>query len=177
MKLGTRMIVMMAVALLAASGCSSAAENIVENAIENQLDEEGGSGNVDVNVDEDEGSVSIETDEGSVVIGGNEIPEDFPLPIPDYEEVSGVITQNDDGGTYSQVILSFDPEDLDDVADLYEGFFNDQDWDVSRTNSSAEGSTFTMISGTSDEVNASAIIAYDEGEDFATLSLSYATNE
>ena len=171
------MIVMMAVALLAASGCASAAENIVENAIENQLEEEGGSGNVDVNIDEDEGSVSIETDEGSIVIGGNEIPEGFPLPIPDYEEVMGVTTQNDDSGTYSSVILSFDPGDLDDVADLYEDYFDDQNWEVSRTNSSSEGSTFTMISGTSEAENASAVIAYDEGEDLATLSLTYATNE
>jgi hypothetical protein len=111
-----------------------------------------------------------------MVIGGTDIPEDFPLPIPDYEEVMGVVTQSDDSGAYSSVILSFDPGDLDDVADLYEDFFNDQDWEVSRTNSSSDGSTFTMINGTSEEENASAVIAHEEGEDLATLSLTYATN-
>ena len=135
----------------------------------------GGSGDVELDIDEDDGSVSIETDEGSIQIGGDQILDDFPLPLPDYEEVAGVITQTDGGTTYTQVILGFDPDAIDEVADLYEDFFNDQGWDVSRTDSSSDGTTLVIINGTADEVDATALIGFGEDNDAASLTLSYGT--
>jgi hypothetical protein len=161
---------------LAAAGCAKTVENTLEEAIERQLEEEGDSGDVDIEIDEDNGSVSIETDEGSVQIGGNDIPDDFPLPVPDYEEISGVVTQSEGSTSYTQVILSFDPDDFDDVADLYEDFFNDEGWEVTRTNSSGDGQSLAIISGTNEEVNASAVIAYSDDDEVASLSLSYGTD-
>lgn len=152
-------------------GCAKAAENIIEGAIENQLEEEGG-GDVNIDLDEDGGVVSIETDEGSMSIGGTEIPDDFLLPLPDYDEVGSVISQTGDSA-YTQVYVSFDPDDFAEVVVLYEDFFNDGDWEVSRFDSSGDGVKNVLISGTKDGMTASAVISYAEGEDVATLSVQY----
>ena len=167
----------------------------VENAIHNDVDGDGAgrdrvcrrsrkhrrkchrgrrrAGDVDIEIDDDGGSASIETDEGSIQIGGNEIPDDFPLPIPDYEELAGVVTQSIDGSEPTQIIVSFDPDDIDKVADLYEEFFNDQGWETSRTDASAGDVRNVFVTRTSDDVDAGAAIGYSGDDDVATLSLSY----
>jgi hypothetical protein len=170
MRLGFVIVILALVSV----GCGKAAENIIEGAIENQLEEEGG-GNVNVDLDEDGGVVSIETDEGSMSIGGTEIPDDFPLPLPDYDEVVGVVTQTGDIAS-SMVTLSFDPNDFDDVAELYQGFFNDAGWELSRTDSTTDGDRMVIIYASKDEVSASAIVGYNEGEDFATVIAQYGNN-
>ena len=165
--------VIVVVALIAA-GCGKAAETVIENAIENQLEEEGG-GDVNIDLDEDGGVVSIETDEGSMSIGGTEIPDDFRLPLPDYDEVVGVITQTGDFAS-SMVTLSFDPDDFDDVAELYEDFFNEEGWELSRTDSSSDGDRMVIIYASKDEISASAIVGHNDGEDLATVIAQYGNN-
>lgn len=170
----SRLLVLLMVMAIAATGCAGAAENIVENALENAIEDEGGSGNVNIEIDEDEGSASIETDEGSIQIGGTDIPSDFPLPIPDYEEVSGVITSSQEGTESTQIILSFDPDDIDEVADLYEEFFNDQGWETTRTDTTSGDIRNLWIGGISGGIDAAAVIGYTDGGDVATLTLLYA---
>lgn len=170
-----RFLVVLIAMAIAATGCASAAENIVENAIENAIENEGGSGDVNIDIDEDDGSVSIDTDEGSIEIGSTDIPDDFPLPIPDYEEILAVTTQSFEGTESTQAILSFDPDDINQVADLYKDFFDDQGWEVNRLDSSADNVTSIWISGTSDDVDAAAVIGYSDDDDVATLSLSYSS--
>ncbi len=114
-------------------------------------------------------SISIETDEGSVNIGGTEIPDDFPLPVPDYEEVVGVVTQTGEFAS-SMVTLSFDP-DFDDVAALYEDFFDEDGWEVSRTESNADGDRMVIFYASKDAVSASAIVGYNDGEERRPPSL------
>jgi hypothetical protein len=172
----SRFLVLLTAMAIAATGCASAAENIVENALENAIEEEVGSGNAEVDIDEDDGSVSIETDEGSIQIGGTDIPSDFPLPVPDIEEVLGVTSQSSGGAEYTQVILSIDPDDLDEIADLYEGFFEDQGWETSRIDSSSGDARNLWITGTGDGVDAAASLGYSDGDDAATLSLSYSAS-
>jgi len=169
-----RLVVVLVILALVAVGCAKTAENVLENAIEKQLEDEGG-GDVNVDLNEDGGSVSIETDEGSVEFGNTEIPADFLLPIPNYEEVGGVITTTGEFAS-TQVILSFDPDDFDEVAALYEDFFNDQGWEVSRTESSGEGVRFVSITGSSDELAASVFITYSDGDDVASLTAQYGNN-
>ncbi|MGZ5384296.1 MAG: hypothetical protein ACXW15_07285 [Acidimicrobiia bacterium] len=169
-----RLMIVLAVLALIAVGCAKTAEQTLENQVENQLEEEsGGDANVDIN--EDDGSVSIETDEGSMQIGGGEIPSDFPLPVPDHAAVLSVVsTSGENAG--AQVSMSFDPGDFDDVAAMYDDFFNDQDWEVSRTNSDSDGSKVVIISGSNDELTTSVIVAYTDGEEMATLTAQYGNN-
>ena len=160
---------------LVAVGCAKTAEKTLEEAIERQIEEEGGSGDATVDLDDD-GGISIETDEGSIQIGGGEIPDDFLLPVPDYKELSGVSTFTGEFAG-AMVTLSFDPDDFEDVADLYEEFFNDQGWEVSRTDTSSGDDRIVIISGSSDELTASAIVGYTDGDDVATLTAQYSNNE
>ncbi len=169
-----RLMIVLVVLALVAVGCGKAAENIIEGAIENQLEEEGG-GDVDVNLDEDDGSISIETDEGSMNIGGTDVPDDFPLPLPDYEEVVGVVTQTGDFAS-SMVTVTFDPDDFEDVAELYGDFFNDDGWEVSRTDSSSDGDRMVMYFASKGDVSASAIVGYNDGEETATVIAQYGNN-
>lgn len=167
-------MIVLAVLGLIAVGCAKTAEQTMENQIENQLEEESG-GNADVDINEDDGSVSVETDEGSMQIGGGEIPSDFPLPVPDDAAVLSVVsTSGDNAG--AQVSMSFDPGDFDDVAAMYDDFFNDQGWEVSRTNSDSDGSKLVIISGSNDQLTTSVIVAYTDGEEMATLTAQYGNN-
>ena len=170
----TRFLVMLIAIGLLTTACGNAAEDLVENAIENAIESEGG-GDVNIDIDEDGGSASIETDEGSIQIGGGDIPADFPLPIPDYEEVAGVVTSDQEGTESTQIILSFDPDDIDEVADLYEGYFNDQGWETTRTDTKSGDIRNLWISGISGGIDAAAAIGYNDGDDVATLTLLYAT--
>ena len=65
---------------------------------------------------------------------------------------------------------------IDQVADLYEDFFSDQGWEVSRIDSSADNVRNLWITGTSDDVDAAAVIGYSDDDDVASLSLSYTTS-
>ena len=169
-----RLLIVLVVLALVAAGCAKAAEKTIEGAIEKQIEEEGG-GNANVDISEDDGSVSIETDEGSMQIGGGDIPSDFPLPVPEGAEVVSVIsTSGETAG--SQVSMTFDPDDFDDVATLYDDFFNEQDWEVSRSNSDSDGIRIVFISGSNDQLTAQVIIGYTDGEEIASLTAQYGTN-
>jgi len=169
-----RLLIVLVVLALVAAGCAKAAEKTIEGAIEKQLEEEGG-GNANVDISEDDGSVSIETDEGSMQIGGGDIPSDFPLPVPEGAEVVSVIsTSGETAG--SQVSMTFDPDDFDDVATLYDDFFNEQDWEVSRSNSDSDGIRIVFISGSNDQLTAQVIIGYTDGEEIASLTAQYGNN-
>jgi hypothetical protein len=169
-----RLLIVLVVLALVAAGCAKAAEKTIEGAIEKQIEEEGG-GNANVDISEDDGSVSIETDEGSMQIGGGDIPSDFPLPVPEGAEVVSVIsTSGETAG--SQVSMTFDPDDFDDVATLYDDFFNEQDWEVSRSNSDSDGIRIVFISGSNDQLTAQVIIGYTDGEEIASLTAQYGNN-
>lgn len=169
-----RNLIVVVVVMLVVAGCAKAAEQVLEEAIEQQIENEGGSGEVDIDLDDD-GGVSIETEEGSIQIGGNEIPDDFLLPIPDYEELMGVTTFTGDE-TGASVSLTFDPDDFDEVVELYADFFSDQGWEVGQTDTSSGDQRVVIITGTGDEVSASAILGYTEGDDTANLTANYGSN-
>lgn len=79
----------------------------------------------DVEIDEDSGEVSVETDEGSATIGGGELPEDFPIDMPEGGEVQSVIEQED------AVIVSVSYDDgFSAIADHFQGWIDDNDVEV-----------------------------------------------
>src|SRR4030043_200323 len=76
------MILVLAVAamlILAFGGCKNVASDFVEKAIEDAAAKEG----EDVDIDIDEGKVSITDEEGNEIsIGGTDIPDGWPAEIP-----------------------------------------------------------------------------------------------
>lgn len=94
---------------LTVSACSPG-EQLAEQILESQ------EGVGDVEIDTDSGEVSIETDEGSATIGGGEIPDEFPVDVPDGGQVLGVFQSGND----MTLSMTYDGGDIDDVI----GFFD-----------------------------------------------------
>jgi hypothetical protein len=148
-----RFVVVIVGLAMVAVGCGNAAENVLEGAIVSQLEEEGG-GDADIDLAEDDRSVSIETDEGSIEIGGGEIPDDFLLPIPDHLEVQMVSSQTGDyaGAT---VALTFDGDDFQAEIALYEDYFAVEGWEFCRTDTTNGNETVVFIFAQTSDLGAS----------------------
>lgn len=112
--------------LLSLAGCGSIAENLTEEVAERALEAEG-SGNVELDLDNDNGGISVETSEGSFSVGGaRELPDTFPTEIPppaDAEVVSSIAVDDaDTTGFNVNWIASGQP---DPIADRLEASFTD----------------------------------------------------
>lgn len=117
-------------AVLVLSGCGAVtdnvADNIVENAVEQAVEravesETGGEVSIDLDSTGDTMVFSVETPEGEqeMVIGGGEIPEDFPVPVPDGVTVLSV-AWGAEGGV---VVASLPAGDFDSARALYDDYF------------------------------------------------------
>ncbi len=133
----SRLVLIAALALVAAA-CGSVAERVVENAVENNA------GIENVEIDQDSGEISIEFDDedgsGSLTFGGGEIPDGFPIPLPDGGQVVAVIEQGD----FQTVSLTYPGDRYDDVVEFF------QEWadglpgqtDVSTSTGSFQSASF-----------------------------------
>lgn len=107
---------------LVVTACGAVAERatgeIVEQAIENQ-----GSGNVDVEIDQNDGGIQVTDDTGEMSLGsGAEVPADFPLPVPDGGEV--LFSMDNTDGT--AVTVQYDADRFDELVATYDDFFAGQ---------------------------------------------------
>ncbi len=126
----TRLWAVLAIVALAgtATACGAVAERateeIMEQAIENQ-----GSGNVDVELDEEDGGIQVTDDTGEVAIGsGAELPADFALPVPSGGEV--LFSMDNTDGT--AVTVQYEADRFDELVATYDDFFAGQS-DVQRS--------------------------------------------
>jgi hypothetical protein len=108
------LVVLTALSVMAVGACSP--ENLAERIIEQ------GGGVDNVEIDENSGSVKIEVqdDEGdsSAVIGGGEIPSDFPVPVPDGGTVMAVVTQGGD----NSISMTFPQSEFDSLKSFYDSY-------------------------------------------------------
>lgn len=112
---------------LALTGCSAigdaVSEEIGEQVSEEIIEQAGGEG---VDVDINDGEVSVETSSGSFTVGGGEIPDDYPsefAPLVDGEPASVVRTETEDGVSFIISIVvdgDFDSA-VEDATGLLEG--------------------------------------------------------
>jgi len=99
-------ITLSAAVLLA--GCGSIGEAVSERAIEEGLEAAGGGGDVDIDLDDENGGISIETSEGSMQIGNAEIPDGFPesIPLPDDATIVSAMSFSEDDGANFNVTMT-----------------------------------------------------------------------
>ncbi len=142
--------VVLGVSLILAA-CQSASETIAEQLAE-QVE-----GVDNVEIDTDTGQVKIETDEGSVTIGGGELPDDFPVPLPDGYQVASVFTAD---GT-SAVSLAYPEGDFDEIVAFFDDWTSSQSTAWSKSTSSVSGGEGTIDSANWFE---------DEGSSFISIS-------
>jgi hypothetical protein len=138
-----RLIVMVLSASLLLTACGKVAETITEKAIEEQAggdlnisddgksityESEEGSGSISIQTDEDDetGSISGTDDSGNefrVDVGASEIPDDFPMPVFEPSEVTGVISTQTSVGNSFIIKLVIAEGDADSALDFYEKWF------------------------------------------------------
>lgn len=128
-----------AVAALAvfAAGCDAIGERVAEEAAE-----QAAGGDVDLDLDEEGGSISVETSEGSMSFGGGgdlpeSFPEDLPLPPGDFEVSSSFEESNDDGASLTVALLVEGSHD--DLVAHYEEALPDAGWEITDTQSMSMG--------------------------------------
>lgn len=114
------------------TACS--AEDLTERVVEEAAERAGAGSDVDINTDD--GSVSIETDEGSFNIGSQDLPEELPeeLPVPDELVVTGSLVQTVDDLQNIGLQATYEGS-FDDVAEFYASELEANGWTV--TNDSA----------------------------------------
>jgi hypothetical protein len=117
-----RWVALSAALVMTLAACSPA--TLTEQILEGQE----GVGNVEI--DEEDGTVKIEIEsedgEASVVIGGGEVPDGFPIPIADGGTVTAVMEQQSD----FSVSLSYDGSDYDRVKAFYEDWIDASGFEV-----------------------------------------------
>lgn len=154
--------------LAACGGGDEIGERAAEQAIENQLEEQGQSGDVDVdiddgdinidtpdgdiNVDQDGGNVQIQGESGDVDInfdegGGVDLPDGFPseVPLPDGLDIKSASSIDAPEGA-SYIINGAVDGDLGDATDAYISMLEDAGFTSQMRTDSPEGSVFVFTS-------------------------------
>lgn len=170
-----------AVALLAVAGCGEAAEKITEEAIEQSA---GGEGDVDLDFDEDGGSVKVETEDGTIEYdvdgSGGELADDFPssVPVVDGFKVVTNASQTIDGekSFTASGTVDGDPEQIyADIVDEFEsaGWETTNDYEQTSNGSFTGGATF---SDGEYDVNV-GVLTDGEGETFVSYTVTPSATE
>ena len=175
-----RAIASAALLVLLVAACGNSAQKVAERAIEQQtgsavdISDDGGpiqvtgedGGAIDVNGDGESIVITGTDDSGNetrIEMGGTEIPDGFPMPIPDGSEVTLVSSFDSPNGASYSVTVSIDPDDTAAVLSMYKAWYADQGMDVTSSDS--------MVIGQSDETSSLVQIA-DYG-DYSEVVLTW----
>ena len=159
-----------AIAVVAA-GCGSVSDRVGEGLVEELLE---GSGIEDVEIDQDDGSIifTVESEEGDQTFSiGDDLPADFPFPLPDEYEVTTSFEVGDGDQKAFSALLVIPADDFDKVTELYENFLNDEGFEVTKESMSAGDTRFVFLTGDRDDV--AAIITLSVEGDEGGLNLHW----
>jgi hypothetical protein len=138
-----RSLVVVGVLTLLVTGCGSAAETIIENA-------PGASGqdDVDTEIDDDGETVRIDVENeggsGSVQIGGDQdLPDDFPVPLPDGGQVVQSMESQMGDQSVFQVIVRYEDRSHEALVEYFTDYFEQyEDTFMSTTTGATELAIF-----------------------------------
>lgn len=131
----TRTIAAMAALALLGAGCSS--EAITERLVEEAAEQAAGGEDVEIDLDEDGGGISIESSEGSLQMGAggsvpDAFPDDLPLPDVDYEVANSFETSSREGELELQMSLMTTAA-VEDLESYFEQAMADAGWEITDT--------------------------------------------
>ena len=167
-----RWVALAAAALLFVAGCGGSdpaeeAANQLEQAIE-----AAGDGSVAVDIGDD-GSVAIqvEGEDGSMVIGGGDVPDGFPIPVPDGGQVISSFTGSSDSGSGSSVVMQYPAGSYDDLVSTFEAWINANATDIGSFHTDSADGSSTQLYGSIADGSTVMVIVTESGTDVAvTLS-------
>jgi hypothetical protein len=159
-------LVMVSAVVLAACGGDSEGfeEQIADQILEDVANDEG-FGDVEVDVGDEGVSMTIVDDEGQgeIVLGGGDLPDGFPFPVPDDYEVMTSASFEDSSGTTYVVSMRAPEGDFDQIAALYESFLEAEGFEVDKTSMQGEGDQrFVFMSGQRADAYADVSISVEE---------------
>ena len=131
-----RLIVIVVSAALLLTACGTGGEiDISDDGNSISFESEDGSGTISIQTDEDDETGSISGTDGSgneftVDVGGSEIPDDFPMPVFEPSEVTGVIKTETSAGNSYIINLVIAEGDVDPVLDFYEDWFDSEGMEI-----------------------------------------------
>lgn len=123
-----RLVALLTLGSLLVTGCSG--EDLAESIAEEAAEQAAGG---EVDIDSDDGSLSIESSEGSVQMGtGGSVPESFPddLPLPDadYEVVNSFEQSGEDGLQLQVAVQTAAP--VEDLVAYFEQALPEAGWEI-----------------------------------------------
>lgn len=151
-----------------ACGADDLAENAAEGAVERALEQAAESEGGDVDVDLEEGSVSIESSDGTFTSGLGDLPDGFPedVPLLEGEVLQGASSTDDQGRTSWVVTLSIPTAGEEALAAAAERL-EDAGYTAGDGAASMEGLSFAQYRNGEHDVVLGAI---DDGEGGTLLS-------
>lgn len=159
-----RTMAMVAVLAMGTTACGNIADRVTEGVLERAA-----GGNADIDLNGDDGSVTIETDEGTARFGagGNlpvSFPDDVPLPSADYQ-VAQSFEQSGSDGVAVQVSLSVSGA-ADDIAEELETAFAVAGWEKESTSrTSGDGFAHITMAFSKDGMQTMVMIMSDDGDE------------
>lgn len=134
-----RVLVLIAGVCVITAGCGRITEQLTEEAVERGIESESG-GDVELDLDAEDGSVSFESDEGSLSFeSGGDVPDGLTIPLRDGYSVAGSSVIGSDGESIVIVTLEYPASDRDAIVEFYEDRFADVE-NVNRVQNTANGS-------------------------------------
>lgn len=129
------------VSIVGLTACSDSAENGIEQLVEQQ-----GGGDIDIDIDADDGDVDIETDDGSFSVNaGTGIPDEWPneVPRPDgLDDVSSSVTAAGD-----DLVISLTGQADDDFVEDYAASLEASGFEQTATSQGAGSTIRTFEAG------------------------------
>ncbi len=166
-----KLIALAAVSLtVAACSPSDLADNLIEGAIESQ----DGVGDIDVDIDSDDGSIEITGEDGEVAtFGGGELPDDVPFDVPGGGDVQTVLSSNDG----SSVSLVYDGNEFDSLVEHFRSVYEDQSaGDEDRFTSEASNPPSASFAWNTSSGGLRTVTVTQISEDQTIVSILYGDN-
>lgn len=190
-------LVWLAAAVLAITACGSddgssddAAEALAEQIIEQagggdvDIDTDDGEitltdedGSVEISTDDDEMTMTVEGDEGDFAASlGGDLPAEFPFPLPDEFGVGSSMQIEDEAGTSYSAVINVAAEEYEAVKALYESWLESEGFTVDAFEvENADDTKGVFISGERDDVDAFVSISLEEVANDDAGNLFYET--
>ncbi len=166
-------------AAIIVSGCGSIGEAVSERAIEEGLEAAGAGSDVQIDLDDGNGGISIETSEGSMQIGNAEIPDGFPSEIPLPEDaviVAAMAFTEDDGANFNVTMTTAMPADVL-AADLEDQLIAAGFEIVGRFEQELNGEATRSLQFQGPEWSGQLIVAGTDGDTTVSYTVTPATAE
>jgi hypothetical protein len=136
--------------------------------------DDGDGGDVSISSNDNDGSVAIQVDgeDGSMVIGGGDVPDGFPIPIPDGGQVLSSFSGSSDSGAGSSVLVQYPPGSYDDLVSTFASWIDANTSESGTFNTDTADGKSTQFFGEAADGSAVIVVVTDDGTDvLATLTV------